>query len=317
MTVVYLCTMRTQLHLAVLYFFTTFFAQAQELKKLGRSDFDLRGNVKRCTVITDYGREAFEFDAQGTLIKTITHYNEQDQDVTQYIFNGALLVEKRMESFKNGVLDAMTSMVNFYEYDSLGPAQKIKERIVSYDKDFLEEQQYLYDADGRLVGITSSNSAGVDEKRVEYAIGNDGMTQRFFTNGILEKSVRRSMKPMLPKDTLNIILTKEFIDGQPVSALEEQKFADGRLFISKEFVYNMDKEQFEPERSSTFYYNEDNILEREGIQRGNSVSEKQYIFQFDNHEPKNWVRKITTPGNEYVARKIEYFDVEATIVEEE
>ena len=45
-------------------------------------DFDLVGKVKSCLVITDYGREMFEFNKNGTLTKTITQYNDTDQDIT-------------------------------------------------------------------------------------------------------------------------------------------------------------------------------------------------------------------------------------------
>ena len=39
----------------------------------------------------------------------------------------------------------------------------------------------------------------------------------------------------------------------------------------------------------------------------NTESTDKYIFQFDNHTPRNWVKKIVTPGNSYTTRTIEYF----------
>lgn len=282
--------------------------ESQELQVLKVTDFDLKGAVKTCTVITDYGKELFEFNSDGVLTKTITYYNEEDQDITQYFFDKGLLVEKRMESYKGGVLDPMTSMANFYKYDTLGTIKKVNEQIVSYDKEFLEVQEYQFNEDGQVTKIIVSNREGVDEKRIEHSQFKNETTKSFFNNDILEKSVRISIKKTKTGEEITTILTKEFLDGQPTTAKEQKKYADGRLLSNQEFTYSVDKKQFVSLQLSSFFYNTDTVLDKEVIQRGNSVSEKGYIFQYDNHEPKNWVKKIVTPDNTYVTRKIEYFD---------
>src|SRR5690606_3807955 len=90
--------------------FQVFGLRSQEVQIFKVEDFDLKGKVKSCLVITDYGRELFEFNKEGLLTKTITQYNDSDQDITHYKYEGGELVEKRMESYKNNVLDESTSM---------------------------------------------------------------------------------------------------------------------------------------------------------------------------------------------------------------
>ena len=114
---------------------------SQEVQIFRVEDFDLKGKVKSCLVITDYGREYFEFNEEGILIKTITQYNESDQDITDYKYSNGELLEKRMESYKNNVLDESTSMANFYTVDTV-PTRRVVEKIVSYDKQFLEKEEY-------------------------------------------------------------------------------------------------------------------------------------------------------------------------------
>jgi YD repeat-containing protein len=141
--------------------------RSQELKIFTLNDFDLKGKVKTCLVSTDYGKELFEFNKNGVLKKTVTQYNDNDQDITYYTYKDGELLEKRMESYKNNVLDVSTSMANFYEVDTI-PNRKVTEKIISYDKQFLEQEQYYYDEAGRLVRIISSNVEGVDETTLEY-----------------------------------------------------------------------------------------------------------------------------------------------------
>src|SRR5690606_14199878 len=98
----------------IIFFFMALGLHSQEIQIFNTGDFDLKGKVKSCLVITPYGRETFEFSPEGLLTKTVTQYNEQDQDIAYYLFRDGELVEKRMESYKNNILDEATSMANFY-----------------------------------------------------------------------------------------------------------------------------------------------------------------------------------------------------------
>ncbi|MCK0159395.1 hypothetical protein [Allomuricauda sp. F6463D] len=282
---------------------------AQEVKIFTVEDFDLKGRVASCLVSTDYGKELFEFTKEGVLIKTVTQYNDTDQDITYYKYNDGELVEKRMESYKNNVLDESTSMANFYELDTV-PTRRVIEKIISYDKQFLEQEQYLYDEEGNLSRIISSNGDGVDETTFEYSEIKNEHTVSTFTNGILQKSVRTSTKKA-PIGTQEVILTKEYIDGEPNTAIEEVFNSAGDLVTSEDFLYDIVEKEFVSQKKRYYYYT-NGILSRVEKKTINTEAADKYIFQFDNHTPSNWVKQIITPGNTYITRTIKYYEEEPT-----
>lgn len=267
----------------------------------------MKGKVKSCLVTTDYGKELFEFDKNGVLTKTITQYNDTDQDITYYKYDDGELVEKRMESYKNNVLDESTSMANFYEIDTV-PNRKITEKIISYDKQFLEQQQYHYNEEGELVRIISSNGEGVDETTFEYSQVKNEHTVSTFTNGILQKAVRTSTKKG-PNGTQEVVLTKEYIDGEPNTANEEVFNSNGKLVTSEDFLYDVAEKEFVSQKKRYYHYS-DGKLSRMVKKTINTESTDKYIFQFDSHTPSNWVKQIVTPGNTYITRTIEYYEEE-------
>ncbi|MFT0715166.1 hypothetical protein [Flagellimonas lutimaris] len=282
---------------------------SQEVQIFTVEDFDLKGRVESCLVSTDYGKELFEFNKEGVLTKTVTQYNDNDQDITYYKYNNGELVEKRMESYKNNVLDESTSMANFYEVDTI-PNRKVIEKIISYDKQFLEQEQYHYDDKGKLVRIISSNGDGVDETTFEYSEIKNEHTVSTFTNGILQKSVRTSTKKG-PNGTQEVILTKEYIDGEPNTATEEVFNSQGNLVTSEDFLYDMVEREFVSQKKRFYNYTAEGILSKVIKKTINTESADKYIFQFDSHEPSNWVKQIVAPGNTYITRTIKYYEEEA------
>ncbi len=289
-------------------FLHIFGLHSQDVQIFTVEDFDLVGKVKSCLVITDYGREMFEFNKNGTLTKTITQYNDTDQDITYYKYKEGELVEKRMESYKNNILDESTSMANFYTIDTV-PNRKVVEKIVSYDKQFLEQQVYLYGEEGKLQKMVSSNIDGVDETTFEYTPFKDEVTVSTYTNGILEKSVRTSQRKG-PKGTQKSVLTKEYIDGEPNRATEEVYNDKGKLVTSEDFLYSVEEKEFVSQKKQFYHYKE-GVLDRVVTKTLTTESISNYIFQFDSHTPKNWVKQIVTPNNTYTTRVIKYYPEEA------
>lgn len=281
---------------------------AQEIQIFKVQDFDLNGKVKSCLVITDYGKELFEFNKEGFLIKTVTQYNDTDQDITYYKYDNDELLEKRMESYKDNVLDEATSMANFYSIDTLSP-KRILEKIISYDKEFLEQQEHEYDENGRLTKITTSNSEGVDETSVEYTPYKNELTKSFVINGIMEKSIRTSERKNA-KGILKVVLTKEYIDGESNKAIEEVYDPSGKLISKEVFLHSLTKKEFVSDRKMVYSYDVDDMLEKVITKTANSMSVKEYIFQFDSNEEKNWIKQIITPDNTYTTRKITYYPIE-------
>ena len=88
---------------------------SQELKTFTINDFDLKGQVKTCSIITDYGKEILEFNKEGFLLKSTTVYNNTDRDVTLYKFDQSILTEVRNESYKENRLDTASSLAYLYD----------------------------------------------------------------------------------------------------------------------------------------------------------------------------------------------------------
>ncbi|MGW9686083.1 hypothetical protein [Flagellimonas sp. 2504JD1-5] len=281
---------------------------SQEIQIFRVHDFDLRGKVKSCLVVTDYGRELFEFNEEGLLTKTITQYNDTDQDITYYTYEGEELLEKRMESYKNNVLDAATSMANFYLIDTVAN-KKISEKIISYDKEFLELQEYVFDEKNRLSKITTSNADGVDETVLEYLSYKNESTVNHVVNEIMEKSVRTSERNTA-EGIQKAVLTKEYIDEEPNVAYEEIFDNAGKRISKETFNYDRTKKEFVSSQKKLFHYDADGMLEKVVTKTANAESAKEYIFQFDNNEEKNWIKQIITPDNSYVTRRITYYPSE-------
>lgn len=276
----------------------------QELKLFSTNDFDLKGKVKTCTIVTNYGKEVFEFNEEGYLVKSITAYNTEDQDVTAYTYSNGFLLERRMESYKDNILDEASSMASFYEIDS-AKQKIIKEKIISYDKEFFEEQEYVFGEEDRVFKITTSHENAVDETKIEYNTFKNELTKTYFVNDVIEKSIRTSTKKIGSDLEQKIVLTKEYVDGEQNKAIEQRFNVDGKLIYEELFLNNASEGNFASEEVHVFEYDQDGVLTKEIIKQGNTVSEKEFIFQFDDN--KNWVKKIIAPENLYTTRKIEYY----------
>ena len=279
----------------------------QEPKIFTRTDFDLSGPVKSCRVITDYGKEDFEFSNDGLLTKSVTRYNENDYDISYYKYDNKQLVERRDERYQDGKFDPATSMAHFYEYDSI-PEKRVTERILSYDKVFQEQYDYIYNKDNKLVRKVHSHSGSVDETLVEYTTYKDEVTVSFVKNGLLQKTVRTSTKKAKDGSAIKIVLEKHFLDGIPERAEEHTLNEQGQLISKLDFVYKPKEKSFVPLSKHDYSYDSKGKLESITSTSGNFSDSQEYLYQFDGRENGNWVKKIITPENSYTTRVIEYYE---------
>jgi len=295
--------------------FTPLFILSQEIKIFKATDFDLKGKVKKCMVRTDYGKEEYEFNADGFLTKSVTRYNDQDYDVTHYKYSDTELLEKRFEVYRDNVFDEAMSIANFYAIDTTSN-KKVTEKIISYSKEFLGQNEHYYNADGKLVRIVHSDNEGTDETKIEYTEVKGERTKTLTRNGVLLQSVRTSKREEKDKSNQAVILTKNFIDGQPNTAIEEIKSEAGLLLLKTNFYFDTKTKQFTPEISTTYFYDDKGMLSKTETKRGVQVEEKEFIYQFDGTENGNWVKEIVTPENAYKTRQISYYKPEKLVVEE-
>lgn len=278
----------------------------QEPKIFTRSDFDLSGPVKSCRVITDYGKEDFEFNNEGYLTKSVTRYSGNDYDVSYYKYDAGRLIERRDERYQDGAFDEITSMAHFYSYDSL-PKPKVVEKILSYNKEFQEQYEYFYAKDGRLTRMLRSHADGVDETIIKYTTYKDEHTVSYMLNGLLQKTVRTSAKKLKDGTQVNIELIKQFIEGVPEKATERTLNEKALVISELDFEYSTKEKSFVPLAKKEFTYDEQDKLESVTSILGKDEDTKEYVYQFDGNEEGNWVKKIVTPENSYTTRLIEYY----------
>ncbi|MGB5226638.1 MAG: hypothetical protein WBN55_00140 [Eudoraea sp.] len=278
-------------------------------------DFDLRGMVKSCLVITDYGKEEFEFNRDGLLTKNLTGYNETDYDITYYKYLNGQLLEKRDEVYREGQFDKQTSIAHFYEVDTT-VNKKVSEKIISYTGDVLDIYEYSYNEDGNLIEIVRSNNQGLDETNIDYSSYKGETTITYLLNGVILKSIRTSFKKNRKGIKNKIVLTKEFLEGNPNKAKERIYDLEERLTSLKEFTYDENKKSFVTIKTVNYKYNNAGLLSKEVAKIDKSVSTKDYIYQFDGEKKGNWVKKIITPKNLFTTRRITYYQDELKITEE-
>ena len=276
-----------------------------------RSDFDLRGPVRTSTVLTDYGEERFEFGPGGKLLKTVTRYSDTDYDITYYRYGDGELTERRDEVYRDGSFDEGSSFARFYQRDSLFGT--LTETITSYDQQMKEQFTFTYDSIGRVEHIVRIGPEGIDDTRVAFSDQQGEETAEYFLNGQLSKSVRRSEKDGA-EGAIITTLVKEYFQGVPQKALEQTRNSKDHLLMETQFVYDSVKSGFRKEQTRVFTYGEDGLLEAETVSylnskgRVTSSTERKYLYQKDGRTPGNWIRKVVTPENTIIARRITYFE---------
>ncbi len=293
----------------VLFLMIQSFGYGQLPKIFTRSDLNLHGEVKSCLVITDYGKEAYEFNKEGLLTKLTTLYSDTDYDISYYKYFNGLLKEKRLENYREDSLDRQTSIANIYFIDTL-QNKIVKELIYSYQKEFLEQYEYFYDEDGSLATIKRKNNEGLDETQITYDTIEGEHTQTISVNGITDRIVRRSFRTDKKKQKVVNILEKDYLNGEPYKATEVFQDSLGRKQKEILFSYDPVKSSFTKTREFIYEYEEHGFLSRKTTLVQKQEATQEYIYQLDAHLPPNWIKKIITPTNSYTTRRIVYYEDE-------
>lgn len=295
----------------LLFLFSGFFfgMLSQEPRIFKVEDFDLQGNVKSCLVVTNYGKEEYDFDAEGRLTKSVTRFSDTDYDVTRYKFEKEELIERRMENYRDGKFEPSTSFGSFYEIEQLEPRIVI-EKIFSYDKEFLDSYRYTYDSQDKLIKIVHSGNEGEDETEIEYSGKGENVEQTFSINGVVQKTVKVSYGADGKSRTeLNV----QYLDGIRTAAIE--KVFNAELKLVSETKSNFDKKtkKFVPQEIKNYFYDEKGMLNKLVTKEGDVERVQEYIYQYDNEETGNWVKEIITPDNLYTTRRIKYYPTEEVV----
>ncbi|WP_297764301.1 hypothetical protein [uncultured Muriicola sp.] len=295
--------------LAVLFLLMNNICYGQLPKVFTKTDLNLQGNVKSCLVITDYGKEAYEFNKEGMLTKLTTLYSATDYDISYYKYSKGLLKEKRSENYREDILDRQTSIANIYFIDTLRN-KIVKELIYSYQKDFLEQYDYFYDESGTLATIKRRNNEGIDEIQISYDSIDGESTQTTSLNGIVDKTLRRSFYGEKKKKNLINVLEKEYVSGEPYKATEVFQDSLGRKQKELLYTYDAAKSSFVQTGEHIYEYEEHGFLSKKKTLANNKETKQEYIYQLDAHQPPNWIKQIITPSNKYTTRRLVYYEEE-------
>ena len=286
---------------------------SQEIRIFKVEDFDLKGKVKSCLVSTKYGKEEYDFNEDGLLTKSVTRYNDNDYAITYYKYLEHLLLEKRFENYRDKTFDPASSIANIYAIDSSANL-KITEKIISYEKEFLDQYEYFF-ANDTIRRIVRMNNDGIDETLISYTMLKGEWTKTYELNGVLKESIRTSVKKHADSVLSKTILTKKYLEGDPSSATEEVFDGKSRLTTRINFFYNSDLKQFTKEEVVKYLYDESGVLLSTLSVMGELAEKKGYVYQFDPNA--NWIKEIITPDNSYKTRKITYYETADEAVKQE
>ncbi len=282
-------------------------AQSQEIKIFKLSDFDLRGNVKTCLVITDYGKEEYSFDTSGRLTKSTTRFNDFDYETTYYKYQSNELIEKRVENYRDNTFDKGTSIANFYEIDT-SSNRRVTEKIVSYTKKLMEQNVYRYDNHGELITIMRTDSDGTDKMLLNHDTIDGKKTIVKTLNGNPLESVRLWNEKSEDGSVLQLKTTEKYFDGALNEKSQEVYNADKKLISTTDSLYDSSTEKWILQEHAVYDYDEKGMLAKTETNRRNVVQTKEYIYQFDGTDNNNWVKEIVTPNNTYKTRRIKYYE---------
>ncbi|MFM1877300.1 MAG: hypothetical protein RLZZ241_166 [Bacteroidota bacterium] len=279
----------------------------QQPEAFTRSDFQLRGPVKQLVVKANYGQEQFEFDKLGRLTKSLTRYNETDYDISYYIFSGKILKERRDEVYRDGVCDRQVSIAHIYRRDSI--TNRLYETLSSYDRSITEQIELRFDSLQRLKNVRRAYSEGIDVMEVQHSGTKSSQTERFLSNGVLHKVIKKIAADSI-RPGFRIEYTEHYREGLPVLAMKILTDARGQRQSEASFQFNPTTKGWELQQTVKFTYNADGLIASQTTlsETGKILGPViKYIYQMDGAKPSNWVRQVTTPENNIVAREIVYY----------
>lgn len=300
---------KSPLLLVILFLLMKSIGYGQLPKVFTKADLNLQGKVKSCLVITDYGKEAYEFNKEGLLTKVTTRYSATDYDISYYRYFNGLLKEKRLENYREDSLDRQTSIANIYSIDTVRN-KIVKELIYSYQKEFLEQYDYFYDDSGILITVKRKNNEGLDETQISYDSIDGESTQTISINGMIDKTMRQSLQKQQKGHNLLNILEKKYVNGEPYKATEIFQDSLGRKQKELLYAYETEKASFVKTKEFIYEYEEHGYLSKKKTLGNNQESKQEYVYQLDAHQPPNWIKQIVTPNNTYTTRRIVYYENE-------
>lgn len=183
------------------------------------------------------------------------------------------------------------------------------EKIVSYEKELIEENRYFFNENDTLTRMLKIGTDGTDEITFNYRKeeGKTLVVQNL--NGVIFKTEETQWTPT-EKDSLSkkTVIAHEYINGEPSTRSKEISGPKGNLVFSSKSIYDGPTKKWILQKEQYFTYDDNGILSQCSEKQGGLSSVKEYIYQFDGSKANNWIKEIITPDNTYKSRKITYYE---------
>ena len=264
-------------------------------------DFDLKGRVYQCIQQSEYGSETYEFDKEGRLLRLSTLLDQNRREEIRFIYKNDTLDQKWIEVYQDNSLLKHLSYVFHFDYGE----NKVIEWTIRLDEESVSKTTYSYDDRSRLLNRLLSD--GIEEERYDYQYveTRDSTVTRIFKNNEL---VERTWIKKMASDLKEQSITEEWSQGILLRRNAIEKNQNAQIIKEEliDYLIQSDTIITTSQKLLAYAYDENGNISRIVASNGLTSKRQNYIYQYDNHTPSNWVKRIETPSNKYINRIITY-----------
>jgi len=264
-------------------------------------DFNLKGKVYQCIQQSEYGSETYEFDLEGRLLRLSTLLDQNRREEIRFIYKNDTLDQKWIEVYQDNSLLKDMSYVFHFDYRE----NKVIEWTIRLDEESVSKTTYSYDDRSRLLNRLLSD--GIEEERYDYQYietKDSTVTRIFKDNELVERKWIKKMASDLKEQSI----TEEWSQGILLRKNSIEKNQDAQIIKEEliDYVIQSDTITINSQKQLAYAYDKNGNINSIVTSNGLISKRQNYIYQYDNHTPSNWVKRIEIPSNKYINRIITY-----------
>jgi len=266
------------------------------------NDFGLKGKVQKCIQQSEYGTETYEFDQKGRLLRLSSRLNQNQKEEIRFIYKNDTLDQKWIEVYLDNQLKKDMSFVFHFNYKG----NTVEEWTIRLDEESVTKATYQYDDKSRLLYRLLSD--GLEEQRYDYQYieaADSSVTGIYKNNERFERILNmkdksgNTVKSIHEEWSQGILLRKNSFEKNEKGQITKEELID--FGIQNDTISNT------LNKKTTYSYDGNGNIS-DVVIRNDRISKRQnFIYQYDNHTPSNWVKKIELPSNKYINRIITYY----------
>jgi len=182
----------------------------------------------------------------------------------------------------------------------------VEEWTIRLDEESVTKATYQYDDKSRLLYRLLSD--GLEEQRYDYQYieaADSSVTGIYKNNERFERILNmkdksgNTVKSIHEEWSQGILLRKNSFEKNEKGQITKEELID--FGIQNDTISNT------LYKKTTYSYDGNGNIS-DVVIRNDRISKRQnFIYQYDNHTPSNWVKKIELPSNKYINRIITYY----------